>query len=86
MAIKLCEDNGSPIAMVLANGVRKWGKSSVEVEQAIIDGGMVNGSWKLVGWVSGIARHFQSGYLYHYALVMILGVFLLMTWFVWLNP
>ena len=39
MAIKLCEDNGSPIALVLANGVRKWGKSSVEVEQAIIDGG-----------------------------------------------
>ena len=55
-------------------------------DQAIIDGGLVNGSWKLVGWVSGLARHFQSGYLYHYALVMILGVFLLMTWFVWLNP
>jgi NADH-quinone oxidoreductase subunit L len=55
-------------------------------DQAIIDGGLVNGSWKLVGWVSSIARHFQSGYLYHYALVMILGVFLLMTWFVWLNP
>lgn len=39
VAIKLCEDNGSPIALVLANGLRKWGKSSVEVEQAIIDGG-----------------------------------------------
>ena len=39
MAIKLCEDNGSPIALVLASGLRKWGKSSVEVEQAIIDGG-----------------------------------------------
>ncbi len=39
VAIKLCEDNGSPIALVLANGIRKWGKSSVEVEQAIIDGG-----------------------------------------------
>lgn len=38
-AIKLCEENGSPIAMVLANGIRKWGKPSVEVEQAIIDGG-----------------------------------------------
>ncbi len=38
-ALKLCEENGSPIALVLANGVRKWGKSSVEVEQAIIDGG-----------------------------------------------
>ena len=39
MALKLCEENGSPIALVLANGVRKWGKSSVEIEQAIIDGG-----------------------------------------------
>ena len=39
VAVKLCEDNGSPIALVLANGLRKWGKSSVEIEQAIIDGG-----------------------------------------------
>lgn len=38
-AIKLCEDNGSPIAMVFASGLKKWGKPSVEVEQAIIDGG-----------------------------------------------
>jgi len=39
VAVKLCEDNGSPIALVFANGLRKWGKSSVEIEQAIIDGG-----------------------------------------------
>ncbi|HUQ68265.1 MAG TPA: MotA/TolQ/ExbB proton channel family protein [Planctomycetaceae bacterium] len=38
-AIKLCEENGSPIAMVFASGLKKWGKPSVEVEQAIIDGG-----------------------------------------------
>ena len=38
-ALKLCEENGSPIAVVFAHGVRKWGKPSVEVEQAIIDGG-----------------------------------------------
>ncbi len=38
-ALKLCEENGSPIASIFAHGVRKWGKSSVEVEQAIIDGG-----------------------------------------------
>ncbi len=55
-------------------------------DQAIIDGAVVNGSWKLVGWISSMARQLQSGYLYHYALVMILGVFVLMTWFVWLNP
>jgi len=38
-ALKLCEENGSPVAHVFAHGVRKWGKPSVEVEQAIIDGG-----------------------------------------------
>ena len=38
-SLKLCEQSDSPIATVFAHGVRKWGKSSVEVEQAIIDGG-----------------------------------------------
>lgn len=38
-ALQVCEENGSPVAIVFAHGVRKWGKSSVEVEQAMIDGG-----------------------------------------------
>jgi len=38
-ALRLCEENNSPMAEVFAHGVRKWGKTSVEVEQAIIDGG-----------------------------------------------
>lgn len=38
-ALKLCEKNNSPVAAVFAHAVRKWGKASVEVEQAIIDGG-----------------------------------------------
>ena len=38
-AMAICRDNGSPIADVFSHGVRKWGKPSVEVEQAIIDGG-----------------------------------------------
>lgn len=38
-ALALCEENGSPIAEIFAHGIRKWGKPSVEVEQAIIDGG-----------------------------------------------
>src|SRR5262249_57181145 len=38
-ALALCEQSGSTIAEVCAHGVRKWGKPSVEVEQAIIDGG-----------------------------------------------
>jgi biopolymer transport protein ExbB/TolQ len=38
-ALQVCQENGSPISDLFAHGVRKWGKSSVEVEQAIIDGG-----------------------------------------------
>ena len=53
-------------------------------DQGVIEGGVVNASWKIVGVVSAIVRQFQSGYIYHYAMVMILGVFVLMTYFVWL--
>ncbi|OYT93645.1 MAG: NADH-quinone oxidoreductase subunit L [Burkholderiales bacterium PBB3] len=71
---------------ILARGARMLGAGLWKVgDQTIIDGFFVNGSWKLVGWVSGIVRKAQSGYLYHYALVMILGVFVLMTYFVWLK-
>ncbi|MFM9880721.1 MAG: NADH-quinone oxidoreductase subunit L [Burkholderiaceae bacterium] len=54
-------------------------------DQTLIDGALVNGSWKLVAWVSSQVRRLQSGYLYHYALVMILGFFVLMTWFAVIN-
>ena len=71
---------------ILARGARALGTGLWKGgDQTIIEGGVVNASWKLVGWVSSIARQLQSGYLYNYALVMILGVFVLMTWFVWLK-
>jgi NADH-quinone oxidoreductase subunit L len=71
---------------VLARGTRALGMGLWKVgDQAIIDGTLVNGSWKLVGWVSGVVRKVQTGYLYHYALAMILGIFVLMTYFVWLK-
>ncbi len=38
-ALEACEESGSPVAVIFAHGIRKWGKPSVEVEQAIIDGG-----------------------------------------------
>jgi len=38
-ALEICQLNQSPIANIFAHAVRKWGKPSVEVEQAIIDGG-----------------------------------------------
>ena len=71
---------------VLARGMRATGTLFWKVgDQKLIDGALVNGSWKLVGWISGIVRRLQSGYIYHYAFGMIIGVFVLMTYFVWLN-
>ncbi len=71
---------------VLARGARALGSGLWRGgDQAIIDGALVNGSWKLVGRMSGLVRQVQTGFLYHYALVMILGIFVLMTYFVWLK-
>jgi len=38
-ALKLCQENKSPVAQVFAAAVKKWGRTSVEVEQAILDSG-----------------------------------------------
>ena len=71
---------------VLARGTRTLGMGLWKFgDQKLIDGALVNGSWKIVGWVSGMVRRLQSGFIYHYAFGMILGVFVLMTYFVWLN-
>ena len=71
---------------VLARATRAMGTGLWKGgDEALIDGALVNGSWKLVGWVSSVVRRLQSGYIYHYAFGMIIGVFLLMTYFVWLN-
>ena len=71
---------------ILARGARALGSGLWKVgDRTLIDGLLVNGSWKLVGMVSSWTRKLQTGFLYHYALAMILGIFLLMTYFVWLN-
>lgn len=71
---------------VLARGARGLGIGLWKGgDQVIIDGLFVNGSWKLVGWIASVVRRLQTGYIYHYALAMILGIFVLMTYFVWLN-
>jgi len=46
----------------------------------LIDGGLVNGSARLVGWASQVSRQLQSGYLYHYAFAMIIGLAVLVGW------
>ncbi|MEJ6002339.1 NADH-quinone oxidoreductase subunit L [Paucibacter soli] len=50
---------------------------------ALIDGVLINGSAKAVGGIAGLVRRVQTGHLYWYALVMILGVIGLMTWQLW---
>ncbi|HEY0942518.1 MAG TPA: NADH-quinone oxidoreductase subunit L [Steroidobacter sp.] len=49
---------------------------------ALIDGAAVNGSARVVGWLSGVMRRLQSGYLYHYAFAMIIGLSVLLAWYV----
>nr|WP_315227276.1 NADH-quinone oxidoreductase subunit L [uncultured Albidiferax sp.] len=71
---------------VLARGARGLGTGLWQVgDRTLIDGGVVNGSWKIVGWISGMVRWVQTGFIYDYAFAMIVGVFALMTYFVWLN-
>lgn len=56
-ALNVCEENNSPVAQIFAHGVRKWGKPSVEVEQAIIDGGerQINQLRKHLRVLNGVA-------------------------------
>jgi NADH-quinone oxidoreductase subunit L len=69
---------------VLARGTRLLGLGLWKGgDQAVIDGALVNGSARLVGAVAGLMRELQTGRLYQYALVMLLGIFGLLTWQLW---
>ena len=71
---------------IFAAGARLLGRGLWKVgDVTLIDGAAVNGSARLVGWIGSLVRLLQTGYIYHYALVMLVGVFALMTWFVWLH-
>jgi len=61
-------------------GSRKLGDRLWQIgDVTLIDGLMVNGSAKLVSWFAGVARHLQTGMLYHYAFAMIIGVLMLLA-------
>lgn len=66
----------APAARALGTGLWKGG------DVGVIDG-TINGSARGVGALAAVTRYFQSGYLYWYALVMIIGVIGLMTWQLW---
>ena len=67
------------LALITGRGLWKGG------DEAIIDGA-INGSARMMGGIAVVGRRLQSGYLYWYALVMIMGVIGLMTWMLWWRP
>jgi len=62
-------------ARLVGGRLWRWG------DVMAIDGALVNGSARLVGRIANVVRHLQSGYIYHYAFAMLVGVLLLATWF-----
>ena len=66
-----------------AGGSRKTGRLFWKVgDRFAIDGIMVNGTAKSIGWIAGKIRYVQTGFLYHYAFAMIIGLLGLITVFV----
>ena len=63
-------------ARLLGQGLWKGG------DVGVIDG-LINGSARAVGALAGLVRQVQTGHLYWYALVMLLGIFGFMTWRLW---
>jgi len=71
---------------LFAGGARALGRGLWRGgDVAIIDGVLVNGSARLVGWLSSVVRLFQTGLVYQYAFTMIIGVFVILTAFVFLR-
>jgi NADH-quinone oxidoreductase subunit L len=69
---------------VLAAGARLLGRGLWKGgDQALIDGVVINGSARAVGAIAGLVRLVQTGHLYWYALVMVLGIFGFLTWRLW---
>lgn len=68
--------------IVFVHGARKIGDFFYYISDLmLIDGLFVNGSGKFIRWFANTARKLQTGYLYHYALVMTLGLIIFLSWF-----
>ena len=69
---------------VLARGARMLGTGLWKGgDMGLIDGILINGSARTVGLLANVTRLVQTGHVYWYALVMLLGVFGLLTWQLW---
>ncbi|MDO9372635.1 MAG: NADH-quinone oxidoreductase subunit L, partial [Gammaproteobacteria bacterium] len=66
---------------VFAGGGRRLGRLLwLTGDVTVVDGVMVNGTARGIGWVSSVVRHVQTGYLYHYAFAIIIGLVLMLGW------
>jgi len=66
--------------MLFASGSRKIGAFCDSFgDRLLIDGLVVNGSAKIINWFSAKIRVMQTGYLYHYAFAMIIGLLILLS-------
>ena len=73
--------------VVFAGGARGVGQLLWKIgDVLIIDGLIVNGSAKVVGWTASVVRKVQTGHLYTYAFTMIIGLLFILSWFVFLSP
>ena len=73
--------------IVFAGGARGVGQLLWKIgDVVIIDGLIVNGSARVIGWTAGVVRKIQTGYLYTYAFSMIIGLLLMLSWFVFFSP
>ena len=69
--------------VVFVRGARETGHLLYDVSDIkMIDGVCVNGSGRFIRWFAKNARLLQTGYLYHYALCMILGVIAFLSWYI----
>ena len=65
---------------LFAGGARALGAGLWKIgDVKVIDGFVVNGTARMVGLTAVLVRRFQSGYIYHYAFTMIVGVFVLIS-------
>ncbi|OGT67102.1 MAG: NADH-quinone oxidoreductase subunit L [Gammaproteobacteria bacterium RIFCSPHIGHO2_12_FULL_45_9] len=69
--------------VVFVDGTVDLGGVCYEVSDVkLIDGVCVNGSGRLIAWLARTARRAQTGYLYHYALSMVIGLLVFLLWFI----
>ncbi|MDR4519666.1 MAG: NADH-quinone oxidoreductase subunit L [Nitrosomonas sp.] len=65
---------------LFAGGTRKLGTLLWKFgDIKLIDGLIVNGTARFVGWFATVVKRFQTGYIYHYAFTMIVGIFAILT-------